>query len=146
MKTALKVLVFILSISGFVCIRLFENALFYDPLIAFYKSNFQSSSFPELQFWKYSINLIFRFLLNAIISIGLLWVLFLNQNYLKFSIFLFSVVLLVGFALFWILEYDISTENYMKLFYIRRFLIHPILVIILIPAFYFQQLSSKVEK
>jgi exosortase F-associated protein len=125
---------------------LFENTLFYDPLIAFYKGNFQSSNFPELQFWKYSINLVIRFLLNAIISISLIWVLFLNQNYLKFSIFLFSVILLVGFALFWIFENNILTENYMKLFYIRRFLIHPILVIILIPAFYFQQLSSKVEK
>ncbi len=146
MKTPLKVIFFFTAVIGFVSVRLFENSLFYDPLISFYKGNFQSSAFPELDFWKYSLSLVFRFLLNALISVGLIWVLFQNTTFIKFSTVLFTGLLLVGLFMFWIVEHDISTENYMFLFYIRRFIIHPILAIVLIPAFYFQQLSSKLEK
>ncbi len=143
MKTFSKVLVIGLAIIGFVLIRLFQNDLFYDPLIQFYKSNFQSADFPVLEFWMYSVNLFFTFSLNTILSLLIIWFWFEKKSYLAFSALLYAIIFVVGTVAFWIVEHDISTENYMKLFYIRRFLIQPILVIVLIPAFYFQNISKK---
>ena len=80
------------------------------------------------------------------ISVGLIWILFQKNTYLKFALVLFSLLFVVGVLMFWVVEHEISTESYMILFYIRRFIIQPLLIIVLIPAFYFQQLSSKVEK
>ena len=35
------------------------------------------------------------------------------------------------------LIFEIESENFLALFYVRRFLIHPIFVLILMPAFYY---------
>jgi len=142
-KAITKILLIGLSILGFVGIRFFQENLFYDPLIQFYKSNFQNASFPELDFWTYNLNLLFRYSLNTFISLLILWFWFEKKAYLVFSVLLYAIIFVVANIAFWIIEHQISTENYMKLFYVRRFLIQPILVIILIPAFYFQNISQK---
>jgi exosortase F-associated protein len=143
MKKITKVIGIGLAVIGFVCIRLYQKELFYDPLILFYKSNFQNAPFPQLDFWRYNINLLFRYLLNTLLSLLIIWFWFEKKTYVVFSGFLYTLILLLGIIAFWIVEQDILPKNYMKLFYIRRFLIQPILVIILIPAFYFQKISKK---
>ncbi|RRO20308.1 exosortase F system-associated membrane protein [Flavobacteriaceae bacterium 14752] len=142
MKLYLKILVFVLAITGLVCIRFFENTLFHDPLITFYDSDFQNMKFPNLNFWFYNLNLGFRFLLNSILSIAIIWVAFRNMYYIKFSVLLYCFLFVVGLFLFWFVSSNIQPKDYMVLFYIRRFLIQPLLVIILIPAFYFQKLKK----
>ncbi len=142
MKLYFKIIGFALGLTGLVSIRFFENALFFDPLISFYDSNFQNSTFPDLSFWRYSLNIAFRFLLNSSISLGIIWLIFKNKNYLRFSVLLYVILFIVGIILFWIVSSNIQPKDYMVLFYIRRFLIQPLLVIILIPAFYFQKLNK----
>jgi len=142
-KVTSKIIVIGLSILGFVGIRLYQGTLFYDPLIQFYKSNFQNASFPELHFWSYNLHLLFRYSLNTILSLLVLWMWFEKKSYLVFSVLLYAIVFVLATLAFWFIAHDISAQDYMKLFYIRRFLIQPILVIILIPAFYFQHISKK---
>lgn len=127
-------------------IRYYENEIFYDPLIVFYKSSFQDSPFPDLDLWRYSLNLAFRYLLNTLISLALIWISFENKNYIKFSVLLFSILFILGLILFWFIANGIQPKDYMVLFYIRRFIIHPILLIVLIPAFYFQKINQKAVK
>ena len=143
MKHTLKIGLIAGGILGFVLIRLFQNDLFYDPLIQFFKGNFQSEQFPKLEFWRYNLSLMFRFGLNTLLSLLIIWAWFTKKSYLVFASFLYAIVGVVAFILFWTFAHNISTEEYMKLFYIRRFLIQPIIVIVLIPAFYFQQISKK---
>ena len=143
MSRKLRITIFILSLIGLVSIRYFENVFFYDPLIDFYNSNFQNTRFPDLNFWLYSLSLGLRFLLNSLLSLILIWVTFKNKGFIKFSTLLYCILFFGGFSLFWGFAIDIQPKYYMVLFYIRRFLIHPILVIILIPAFYFQELNKK---
>lgn len=142
MNRYLRIAVFIMGLIGLVSVRFFEDVLFYDPLIPFYNSNFQIAQFPDLDFWLYSLNLGFRFFLNTVLSLILIWVAYRNKDYIKFSTLLFFALFVGGLILFWIFATDIQPNDYMVLFYIRRFLIHPILVIILIPAFYFQKLNK----
>ena len=143
MKRVFNILVFLLGVIGFAMIRFFETEIFYDPLIDFYDSQFFQKPFPELYLWLYNLNLVFRYTLNALISLALIWVSFQNKNFIKFSLFLYLLLFVVCLILFWIVAYNIDSESYMTLFYIRRFLIQPLFVIVLLPAFYFQQIQKK---
>lgn len=143
MKLALKLFIFIVAVICLALLRYFETDLFYDPLISFYKHNFLEKPFPELDPIWYSLNLAFRYFLNTIISLLLIWISFQNKSYLQFSGILYTALFTVGILIFWFIAHDIETENYMTLFYIRRFLIQPLLIIILLPAFYFQNINER---
>lgn len=143
MKTIKKGVFIGIAIIGFVLIRLFQSEIFYDPLTDFFKSNFQNAAFPEIEFWQYNLNLLFRYGLNTSLSLLIIWFWFEKKSFVIFSAYLYVAVFLICLIAFWIVEHNISAESYMKLFYIRRFLIQPLLVIILIPAFYFQNISKK---
>ena len=134
---------FIFGVFCLAAIRLFEQSLFHDPLIDFYHGNFLDAEFPDLDFWVYSLNISFRYFLNTLASLFIIWIIFRKKNYIKFSLLLYVFLFVVCFTLFWIIENNIVSEYYMRLFYVRRFLIQPLLVIILLPAFYFQQLNKK---
>lgn len=143
MKNLSNIIVFIIGIFAFACIRFYENEIFYDPLILFFDGKFQLKSFPDLDVFLYNLNLLFRYSLNTIISLVLIWVSFKNKGYIKFSVLLFIILFIICIILFWIVAHDIDAQSYMVLFYIRRFLIQPVLVIVLLPAFYFQQIQKK---
>ena len=143
MKRIVNILVFLLGVIGFALIRFFETEIFYDPLIDFYDSKFFQKPFPELDIWLYNLNLIFRYVLNSAISLILIWVSFQNKDFIKFSFLLYSILFVICIILFWLVTYDIQPKSYMVLFYIRRFLIQPLFVIVLLPAFYFQQIQKK---
>ena len=145
MKLSFKISAFVLAIICFALIRFFETELFYDPLISFYKSNFSQKSFPEIEAWRYYLNLSFRYALNTGISLILIWVSFQNKSYIKFSLLLYTVLFVIGIIAFMFTVHNIKIENFMTLFYIRRFLIQPLLVIILLPAFYFQNINKNAD-
>lgn len=134
LKYSLLFLLFILIIS----IRFFENSLFYDPLITYYKTNFLTNKLPELQYLKLFFSYLFRFSLNAIFAIGILILLFTKRvvYYFVTRFYLLAFILLI--TLFFIVLYFFS-EYVQLLFYIRRFLIQPLFLLLLIPAFYYQE-------
>ena len=143
MKKIISIIGFSLGLCGLITLRFFEEKLFYDPLLDFYHGDFLEMPFPKLDFWLYSFNLGFRYFLNTFSSLILIWFAFENKTYIKFSLILFIALFLLGSLVFWIIENNITSESYMQLFYVRRFLIQPLLVIVLLPAFYFQQLNNK---
>lgn len=126
-----------LFVLGLVLIRFFEGRLFYDPFLTFFKTDFQNKSIPDYNFFKLFANLTLRFFLNSIFSLGLIYVLFQNKQILKLSIGLYLLFYVVLITLFFL---EISFFNdFLLLFYTRRFLIQPILLILFIPAFYYQK-------
>lgn len=145
-KLLFKIAVIVFGACCLALIRFYETSLFYDPLIDFYNGRFHLKPFPELKFWAYNLNLTFRYLLNTLVSIGIIWYLFKNKTYIKFSVLIYIAVFIIGLITFWIIADNIQSKDFMLLFYIRRFLIQPILVIVLIPAFYFQKLNKKGHK
>ncbi len=120
-------------------IRHFEDSLFYDPLIYFFKSDYSTQSIPSINSFKLLANIVFRYGLNTILSIGILGLLFNDKGIVKLASFLYVVlfvVLIIGFS--FLLFYS-ENSNYFSLFYVRRFLIQPLFLLILIPAFYFHR-------
>ena len=120
-------------------IRLFEDQLFYDPFLAYFKSEFTHTKLPQFNVFKLFFSLGMRFYLNTVISLFLLYVIFKDTKMVKFSILLYMVlgsVLLISFL--FVLNF-FGEENKMTLFYLRRFLIQPIFILLFIPAFYYQK-------
>ncbi|HIB49457.1 MAG TPA: exosortase F system-associated protein [Flavobacteriaceae bacterium] len=139
MNNALKILLIIIGIALLVLIRAFETDLFYDPLLAFFKTDHTTMALPELDKLKTLVHVLFRFLLNTGVSIGILWVLFQNRGVVLFSLVLYGILALVLGILLYVLLHISEAGEHMLLFYVRRFLIQPLPLFLLVPAFYVQQ-------
>lgn len=126
-----------------ILIRAFENTLFYDPFLNYFKSEYANLPFPEISVVKLFLSLGFRFYLNSVISLFLLYVIFNDGKMVKFSILLYMIlgsILMISF--FFVLNF-FGEESKMTLFYIRRFIIQPIFILLFIPAFYYQKQIRK---
>lgn len=126
-----------------VLIRAFEEKLFYDPFVEYFKSEYAHSPLPRIQIFKLFFSMGIRFYLNSVISILLLYVLFKDKQIVKFSLLLYMIlgsILMISF-IFTLTFF--GEENKMTLFYIRRFLIQPIFILLFIPAFYYQRQINK---
>lgn len=127
-------------LSLLILIRAFEDVLFYDPLLDYFKSDYKNHPLPEMNVLKMQLHFAFRYFLNTIISLGILWFVFKDLEIIKLSSVLYLVLfilLLIGFnAIFFTSE---GVQNQLPLFYIRRFLIQPLFLLIFAAAFYFQK-------
>lgn len=143
MKNWVKYIIVACLIFCLILVRRFETDLFYDPFLAYFKGDFYNAEFPEYDLTKLSLNIAYRYFLNSTISLGIIWFLFWNKNYVKFS-----AVILISFLILLLPVYIYFIENQFDLgenigFYVRRFLIQPMLLLILIPAFYYQNQKLK---
>ncbi|MFC7356653.1 exosortase F system-associated protein [Jejudonia soesokkakensis] len=121
-----------------IVIRMYEEVLFYDPLIDFFKSEYATKALPAFDLLKLLGFTVLRFLLNTLISLLIIWVLFQKKEIIKLSGVLYLVLFVVLMLAFYVSLQISEAGNYMLLFYIRRFLIQPLFLLILVPAFYFQ--------
>lgn len=137
-----KILFSIFIIVCFGLIRGFEKTLFYDPFLDYFSSDFKSSPFPEVDTFKLFCGLLFRYCLNSGLSLVLIYVLFQDKEILKFSTFLYSCFLVFLFAMFFVIVACFPDGGWL-LFYVRRFIIQPIFVLLFIPAFYYQMQNLK---
>ena len=124
-----------------VLIRAFEDVLFYDPYLTFFENDYLYIDSPRREIAKLILFTSLRFLLNTLISLGILFVLFKDKSIIKFSVLIYGlsyVLLLIPFLYFVI---NPKQEDYYLFFNIRRFLIQPIGLILLLPAFYYYKLN-----
>lgn len=124
-------------------IRYFESSLFYDPLLQFFHSDYLRDSTPHFETTELLVNVFYRFFLNSLISLTIIYIAFLDKNILKFSFLLYLILFAICFPIFMFLIFTIENNNFLALFYVRRFLIQPIFVIILLPAFYYYRLKTR---
>ena len=120
-------------------VRAYEDSLFYDPLLNYFKSDYYNLPLPEINNFHLFIGLFFRYFLNTVFSLAIIYVLFKDIQAVKFAsimYFIFFVILVLVF--FFTLSF-FGEENKMVLFYIRRFLIQPIFLLLFLPAFYYQK-------
>lgn len=124
-------------------IRFFEDALFYDPFLTFFKTDYQNKPLPNVDALQLILNLFLRYFANTLLSIAIIYLLFLNKTHVKVAFVLYLILFVLLIAIFSYLLFVSEHPNYLVLFYVRRFLIQPVLLLLLIPAFYFQKLTTK---
>ena len=144
MKKILRILGIVLLATLLVLIRAYENSLFYDPLLDFFKMDYKSMPLPEMDTFALQTGIALRFLLNTIISLAILWLVFFDKEIIKLATILYSILFALLFMVFsFIIFSSEETGGHFVLFYVRRFLIQPLFLLILLPAFYFQKYKSR---
>src|SRR6056297_3249369 len=141
MKLGTKILIMGLLVVLLAMVRMFEYQFFYDPFMYFFENSFEPHEkliFPPEMFF----NVFLRFLINTIISLTILYVAFRSKGIIKFSAVIFALFFIVLFPLFVYLMQNVQPDEYLAAFYVRRFLAHPVLILILLPAFFYYRLTK----
>ncbi|MCW2119092.1 exosortase F-associated protein [Flavobacterium sp. 7A] len=132
-----------LAIFALISIRVFERVLFYDPFLYYFELEFNRIPLPTYDSFSLFLSLTFRYVLNSVFSLLLIYIVFKEYNTIKFALVLYAVFFLVLMMSMGTVLHFYETDDNFMLFYIRRFLIQPIFVLLFIPAFYYQRLSLK---
>jgi exosortase F-associated protein len=143
MNKVLKIGLIGFLLLGLVLIRFYEHELFSDPLLEFYTSEFSYAQAPEFDVMQVLGSTSLRYLLNSMISIAIIGMVFPYRKTILFSMVFYALAYLILTLLFWFFINDMERENFLTIFYIRRFLIQPIFVLVLLPAFYYQKYTVK---
>ncbi len=131
----------VLLLLVLVTIRGFEDDLFYDPYLTFFENDYLYMDNPRREVAKLVFYTSLRYVLNTLASLGILYFVFNDKVMIKFSTLLYViayVLLLIPFLYFVI---NPRQEDYYLFFNVRRFLIQPIGLILLLPAFYYYKLN-----
>lgn len=125
---ALRVIVGLLSVGGMVCVFLFQRIDVASLL-----------GIGEPAIFRFLINRTIRFLMNDAFAIGLIYALFQERKYVIFSLY----VQLAGIVLFlipyFILKIYFPAYNGPMISFLHRLVLNPTLLMLLIPAFYYQK-------
>ena len=135
------ILLFVLFLL-LVLIRVFENELFYDPYLLFFKSDYLHMDFPRREILKLALFTSLRYLLNSVISLGILYLFFKDKSIIKFSAYVYLLAFVVLLVIFLYFVINPRQEDYYLFFNFRRFLIQPLFLLLLLPAFYYYKLKQ----
>lgn len=135
----IRIALAILFIVFLALIRAYEDSLFYDPFLNYFKGNYYNLPLPETDAIRLFFGLFFRYFLNTLLSLALIYVFFKDIEAVKFASILYLVFFIILVVAFFLVLSFFGEANKMILFYIRRFLIQPIFLLLFIPAFYYQK-------
>ena len=131
-------------ILSLILVRVFQYDIFYDPLLNYFKNSYLNEGvFPEINWMKMTLFLFFRFFINSTISLTIIYIIFKDVELIKISIILFIAAFIILTPIYY---HYINIEfegGYLAGFYIRRFLIQPLLLFLLVPAFYYQKMLQE---
>jgi exosortase F-associated protein len=137
-----KYLAFVVLVGLLVLIRVFEEQLFYDPYLSFFRNDYLYIDSPRQEVFKLTLFTSLRYILNTVISLGILFVIFKDLSILKFASLIYSIGFIILIALFLYFVINPKQEDYYLFFNTRRFLIQPLILLLLIPAFYYNKQRS----
>lgn len=132
----LRIILAIILVFFLVLVRVFQDELFYDPFIHFFKTDYHFNTLPEYDLTKLLSYLVLRYAINSILSLGIIYTLFQNIQFIKLASLLYLGAFFLLIILLLILLLNLDSNWYYLFFNVRRFLIHPVLLILFIAAFF----------
>ena len=142
----MKILNFILvlaGILGLISVRFLEDKIFYDPFLEFFKADYKVAQVPDFIWGKLMLSHFFRFALNLIFSAIVVHFMFLNKKWTIQAVFLMAVAFLFFFPIYLWCLYSKMEIGYLFTFSVRRFVIQPIILLLIIPIFYYRKKLGK---
>ena len=128
-----------------VLIRVFEDQLFYDPYLMFFKNDYLYIDNPRREVFKLSVYSTLRYVLNSLISLSIIYVFFKDKTMVKFSVAVYIIAYIILLLLFLFFVINPKQENYYIFFNIRRFLIQPLILLLLLPALYYYKQHRRLD-
>lgn len=145
MQKFINYLLAAICIFGLILVRRYEDSLFYDPLLNYFQLSGTERSYPLIDEIDLNTSILFRYVLNSALTIAIVFFLFRQRKYVTFTILVLGIGFLILLPTFNYLLTDFTSTNEMILFYVRRFLIQPMFLLILVPCFYYQEILIKKE-
>ena len=143
LRNKIKVVLVVALVLLLAVVRAFEDSLFYDPFSGYFKNDYLNLPFPAFDGFRLFIGMTFRYFLNTIISLAVIYVLFKDLKLTQFASFLYVVFFIILISIFFLLiTFSDQHQNFL-LFYVRRFLIQPLFLLLFVPAFYYQKLQKR---
>lgn len=142
LQNKMRVFFTLVLVSLLMLVRAFESQLFYDPFLVYFNGDYLILPLPEFDSGLLFLGLLFRYSLNTIVSLGILYLLFKDKEMILFATVLYVLLFVILIVAFFFIVYFFKNQENLLLFYVRRFLIQPLFVILFIPAFYFQKLKK----
>lgn len=133
----------LVGVFGLIGIRGLEDKIFYDPFLHYFKSADHSAIFPQYEWTKLILSYLFRFLLNTFFSLWIIQFLFQNKEWTKQAFILITLIFVIVFPIYLFCIYDKFEFGYLFSFYIRRFVIQPLTLLLIIPIFYYRKRISE---
>lgn len=126
-KRNLRLVLVFISLSGLVLVFLFQRL------------DIASMLGIETNIWKFIINRSIRFLLNDFLAILLIYALFYKRKFVVFAIVVQVFGMLFILIPYFIIKYQYPGYNGPLISFLHRLVLNPMLVLLLIPAFYYQR-------
>jgi len=98
----------------------------------------------EKTFWSFVVNRSVRFLINDALTILLIFALFGERKYVVFSIWVQVFGLVFLLIPYFIIKFNFPSYNGPLISFLHRLILNPTLLLLLIPAFYYQQKHHKI--
>lgn len=129
----------IVGIVGLMSVRMLEGKIFYDPFLEYFHEADKSISFPPFEWGKLILSHIFRFVLNLFFSCLIIHFLFKNKEWTIQGALLITIVFVITFPIYLYCIGDKFEIGYLFSFYMRRFVIQPLILLLIIPMFYYRK-------
>lgn len=138
----MKILNWFLVLAGFcglVGVRMLEDAIFYDPFLNYFHEANKNISLPQFEWGKLIVSHLFRFILNLFFSCIIIHFLFKNKEWTMQGAVLITVIFAITFPIYLYCIYNQFEIGYLFSFYMRRFVIQPLILLLVVPLFYYRK-------
>lgn len=129
----------IVGICGLISVRMLEDQIFYDPFLNYFHEADYQIAFPDFEWGKLVISHVFRFVLNLFFSCVIIHFLFKNKEWTIQGAILILIVFAITFPIYLYCISDKFEIGHLFSFYMRRFVIQPLILLLIIPLFYYRK-------
>ncbi len=123
----LRFVVGILSVAGLVAVFLFQ------------RQDVASLLGVDQNIWKFIVNRSIRFVVNDLLAIALIYAVFAERKYVLFAIGVQVFGLVFVLIPYFIIKFNYPGYNGPLVSFLHRLVLNPTLILLLIPAFYYQR-------
>ncbi|RLJ30965.1 exosortase F-associated protein [Chryseobacterium sp. 7] len=132
-------LLVIAGICGLIGVRALEDTLFYDPFLNYFHEANKNIDFPAFEWGKLIGGHLLRFLLNLIFSCLIIYGLFKDKQWTLQGAVMITIVFIISLPIYLYCISDRFEIGYLFSFYMRRFVIQPLIILLVVPMFYYRK-------
>ncbi|RQO39173.1 exosortase F system-associated protein [Chryseobacterium sp. KBW03] len=132
-------LLIIAGICGLISVRVLEDRLFYDPFLTYFHEANKNIEFPAFEWGKLILGHVFRFVLNLLFSCLIIYGLFKNKQWAVQGAVMMLIVFAIALPIYLYCIHDQFEIGYLFSFYMRRFVIQPLIILLIVPMFYYRK-------
>jgi exosortase F-associated protein len=129
-RTKFRIGIGVFSVAGLVLVFLFQRL---DAAILMG---------VEQNVWRFIINRSIRFIINDVLAILLIYSLFYERKYVLFAVWVQVFGMIFVLIPYFIIKFNFPGYNGPLISFLHRLVLNPTLLLLLIPAFYYQKKYS----